>query len=274
MTPDPRVLLHRASLTEAAFYRSLFLSAPPHLAAQLGLNASSFGAASAFVALGWNIPPTNRVLNLGLIEPASEALLDQILEQYATLGINPAVPISAAAAPSALPTWLETRGWRVVDRTALFVRTAPTDVSLPPALHVEQIGSDRADVFARTLIEGFPLPAFFGEWMAATVGREGWQHYVAFDQAQPVATGVLYTVNRVGYLGWAATLEAHRGRGVQRALIQRRVNDAFNLGCDLVAVDTEEDTPDRPSVSHRNQVRAGLTVVDTRMEYQRITSDA
>ena len=49
---------------------------------------------------------------------------------------------------------------------------------------------------------------------------------------------------------------SHRGRGIQQALIARRIRDAAEAGCDWVTSTADEDTPDEPGYSIRN-LRAG-----------------
>ena len=54
-----------------------------------------------------------------------------------------------------------------------------------------------------------------------------------------------------------STLEAHRLRGAQNALIVRRVNDALALGCDLIVSETLYKLKN----SLRNFQRKGFEIV-------------
>ena len=79
-----------------------------------------------------------------------------------------------------------------------------------------------------------------------------------FDGDEPAGAGALYAAEGVAYLGFAATLAEHRGKGAQNALLATRIRRAAELGCDLVITETGERTGNRPSNSYRNILRAGF----------------
>ena len=57
----------------------------------------------------------------------------------------------------------------------------------------------------------------------------------------------------------ALTVPALRGRGCQTALLQRRIHDAHQLGCDVLVSQC------RPgSTSQNNQLRAGFEIAGTK----------
>jgi len=100
------------------------------------------------------------------------------------------------------------------------------------AFAIREVGSEevalaRADI-GEIMMDGF----------AESVGREGFHHYLAFDAGRPVAVAALVHFEDVGYLTWAATEEAHQRRGAQRALIERRVEQARALGCTQIVSQT------------------------------------
>ena len=68
--------------------------------------------------------------------------------------------------------------------------------------------------------------------------------------------GSLRISDGLAQLSGAATLPAHRRRGVQSALLRARLLDAANRGCDLAVVTTEP-----ASKSQENVQRAGFTLL-------------
>lgn len=50
------------------------------------------------------------------------------------------------------------------------------------------------------------------------------------------------TIDGVGLFGTAGVLPEYRGRGVQTALIRRRIADAPTLGCNLILAGGSYDT--------------------------------
>lgn len=98
-----------------------------------------------------------------------------------------------------------------------------------------------------------------------TLTRPDWRTYIAYVDGEPAGFGQLHMANGVGSLALAGTLKEFRGRGVQTALILRRIADAAAAGCDLIATQTGNGT-----ASQRNMERLGLRVAYTKAEfYQR-----
>lgn len=87
------------------------------------------------------------------------------------------------------------------------------------------------------------------------------------DDETPIATGVLYVQGKVGWLGWASTLPAHRRKGAHQMLLAHRLNEARRLGCTLLSTETREDTPEDPNPSYHNLLRAGFQFAYLRPHY-------
>jgi hypothetical protein len=79
--------------------------------------------------------------------------------------------------------------------------------------------------------------------------------YLAWVDGQPAAQAILHWRGEIAYLESAGTLAAFRRRGLQRALIRRRIADATKLGCRVIigGADFENE-------SRTNQMVCGLTV--------------
>jgi GNAT superfamily N-acetyltransferase len=85
--------------------------------------------------------------------------------------------------------------------------------------------------------------------------QPGWSLYLARADGRPAAGATLFLHQGVGYLADAATDPAFRGRGLQSALLRRRVRYAARAGADVVFSGAEPF-----SSSHRNMERVGLRV--------------
>jgi len=106
-------------------------------------------------------------------------------------------------------------------------------------------------VAGRQIPEAAQFKANVRPWL----GLPGWQLYLARADGRPAAVGILYLHDGVGYCADAATDPAFRGRGLQAALLRRRIADACAAGVDFVC-----SGADYLSTSHRNMERAGLRV--------------
>ncbi len=99
------------------------------------------------------------------------------------------------------------------------------------------------DLFAGVLNRGWELAEDHGRGRlyAAVIGLPDWTHYVAYLEGTAAAAAVLYRHHGVAVCVIAATIPAFRGRGLQTALITRRLDDAVAAGCDLATVETVAD---------------------------------
>ncbi len=85
-----------------------------------------------------------------------------------------------------------------------------------------------------------------------------WTCWLALARGEPPAAAALWARGDAAYLGLAATLPEHRGKGAQRALIAARILRACELGCRTIVTETGEQRDNRPSNSYRNLLRLGF----------------
>src|SRR5215212_3327084 len=107
----PAEIARIAELGEARAMADMYAALPPGLQHSLGAQCEWVGG--AVVLIMKEVPHLlfNRVIGLGLNEPASAALLDAILARFDQQGAPAAVQLSPAARPADLPGLLEARGF-------------------------------------------------------------------------------------------------------------------------------------------------------------------
>jgi hypothetical protein len=88
-------------------------------------------------------------------------------------------------------------------------------------------------------------------WLASPDRR----FYLAYVDGRPAAEAILHWRGDLAYLEAAGTRPEYRRRGLQRALVRRRIADATKLGCRLIF-----GGADFEGVSRTNQMAGGLTV--------------
>lgn len=253
---------------EGEAYADMFLAAPADFAAGMGLRVERVGSAIALITAKMDFMLFNRVIGLGVMEPATEAMVDDLVALYHQAGVqNFAVQVSPSAQPSALAAWLEARGLPRRDNWAKVFRGVEPPPPVPTDLRIDVIGPDQAGAFAAVACTAFGMPDTLQPWLVAPVGRPGWRHYLAWDGDTPVATGALFVKDRIGWLGVGSTLPSHRRRGAQGAIMARRIRDGAKLGCRWLITETGEDLPDRPNSSYRNMVRTGFELAYQRPNY-------
>ena len=214
------------------------------------------GAAALRAPQAPESPMLNRIVALGVREPATEDQLDAAMG--AMTGLRYYVTISPAAGPAELTDWLTARGFEPGWGWMQFARDVGEVWAPPTSLDLVEIGPERADVFAAVVRTAFGLPAALDAVTARTVTAEGWTCWIAYDGDEPAGAAALFVEDGDAYLGLGGTLPEHRGKGSQSALLATRIARARELGCRAVYTETGEQRPDRPSGSYRNIVRAGF----------------
>jgi hypothetical protein len=257
--------MHPAERGELEAFRDLYLAAPPGLAARV----EEVGGAVCIA-----LPETprsamfNRVLGLGLEEPATREQLDQIAGVFGPLGVEWCVALAPQAEPPELSAWLAHRGFVPGYAWAKFRRGLAEPAGPETELRVAEAkaGTD-AEAFADVFVRAYGTPELLRDWIARLPGRAGWRCFLAFDGDRPAATGALFAKDDVGWLGIAGTLPEHRRRGAQGAILAARIRAAAAEGCDVVVTETGDQVEGRPSSSYRNIERAGFEAVYVRPNY-------
>lgn len=253
---------------EAAAWWEYFAAAPGEFCAQYGLLARVFGTARLLALPALDAPFYNRVVGLGVGEAAGEAQIDEIIVCARAAGCRQLLfNVSPKARPAAVHGWLLERGaWPVAAWTKLF-RGADMPPFVPTDLRIERVGAEFADAFGWLASAVFAVPDDLQPLSAAAVGRPGWHHYLAFDGDFPVAAGAMFIQGEVGWLGFGGTLESHRRRGAQGAILTARVYDGLQMGCRWFVSETEDIVQNGPNPSYKNLLRSGFRLAYLRPNY-------
>jgi GNAT superfamily N-acetyltransferase len=162
------------------------------------------------------------------------------------------------AQPPQLHDWLEARGLPAYFEWVVWVRDAAPAPRVSADAEIVRVTRDRADAFGQAVSRVFDKSPALMPWYGALVERRGWSHYAALDADRIAAVAALYVRDGIAWLGWGGTLPEYRGRGLQSALIARRITDAIAAGARELTVETAADVPERSNPSYRNVARAGF----------------
>jgi hypothetical protein len=254
-------------LTEAAAWVDMLAAAP-----------GDWRAIGEPTPAGWLLSmPTadimlfNRLVGCGVDCAVSREVVDAAVARLRAAGVrNYAVQLSPAAQPVAIREWLAEAGLKLRDRWTKVYRGAEPAAAVTTAFRTAPVALEQAATFGEVVAAGFGMPPLFRPWLAATVGRPGWRHYLAWNGDAAVAGAALYVHGDAGWLGVASTLPAARGGGAQSALMARRIEDGRALGCRWFVTETGEETPARPNPSFRNMMRAGFRVAYHRENFMSV----
>ena len=234
------------------------------------------GAAVRRVAGGFAVycgknSPITQAVGMGLDGPVSTEELSRLEEFYRTRG----EPVRVETCPLADTSFIELfgqRGYRVTEFSNVMARPVSDDETCPEppeGVTIEKIGKDQIDVWTLTVSEGFadkfPVSQELLEVMKMFASGPKTECYLARVDGKIAGGGTLALHDGVAGLFGASTLPVARRRGVQTALLQRRLARASQAGSDL-AVSLAQPG----SISQRNIVRQGFQVLYTRVKFERV----
>lgn len=266
LTPEQFAALNEFG--EADAQANYFLSVPPEFAKPFRLEVKRIGSMWVTMIPEFDHPLYNRILGLGVGEPATESILEEAIAFLKSAGCtNYIAQISPLAQPAQLPEWLATRGFKPGRNWAKMYRGNEPAQAISTDLRVEKIGKDQADAFADVVLPAFDIPPAGRPMAKGAVGQPGWHHYLAFAGEKPASAAAMFISGEVGWYGFAGTLKAYRKRGGQGALLARLIEDGRALGCQWFVAETGEDTPEDPNPSCRNMLRSGFKLAYLRRNY-------
>jgi len=237
----------------------------------LGLAATRLGGASVLSA---RLDPSgqwSRVVGLGVTEPVTPALVDEVIGFYRAQGTPTAL---LAVAPPLLPEdWDEIRAAHGLEPARMGLKLgAPIDDLRTDArtdLRVtrldEEEAAEAAYMVARTI--GMEHPGIVA-FLASGARTPGTQVFGAWDGERLVATGSLFVHGAAASLKTGVTALTHRGRGAQSALVAARIEAARAAGAQWVGAESDQAAPGEHNPSTANLERAGLRVLYARQDWR------
>jgi GNAT superfamily N-acetyltransferase len=208
--------------------------------------------------------PANQIVGLGLYGDVSPEALDQVEEFYRSRGVPSTIVVSPMADASLLVLLAE-RKYRIAEFNSVLIRLISSNEPFtpPPGLTVEAVTAATipawAQAIARGFSEHFPVAEETFTGMPLLPGALAYLARVG-EVVAGGAAGRIIQQARIAALYGGATLPEYRRRGVQTALIARRLHDAALAGCEFAVVSTQPG-----SGSQRNMERRGFRLAYTKL---------
>jgi ribosomal protein S18 acetylase RimI-like enzyme len=213
--------------------------------------------ATAVALLSRFLPAFTRVIGL---RAGHEPHIEPLVKWYGEHGVKPTFDMVPGLYDAGLGHELTRLGFFHSGFHASLI-TEP-DVRLPVEGRADVqrvLGAAMMEQYLDAYVAGWGIAAKDHDQFKANVRpwleQPDWSLYLARVNGQPAAAATLYLHDRVGYLADATTHPSFRGRGLQLALLRRRINDASAKGCDFIS-----SGAGLLSSSHRNMERAGMRV--------------
>ena len=211
--------------------------------------------------------PFNKVVGVGFDGIPRTAELRQLEERFAAHGAPTSFEIATLAAPEVFEVLTE-HGYRLVSFENVLLRRVEgsgdlpavagidvrraeaevdvwLDLAIESALHPDTQGIPQHDTFPRSALEA-----------AERAGIDaGARLYLASVDGAPAGAGGFRVAGEFAQLTGAGTVPAFRRRGVQKALVRTRMQDAREAGCEYAIVTTQPG-----STSQANMERFGFAL--------------
>jgi hypothetical protein len=233
-----------------------------------GAFARALGAgAAAFVRPG---SPMNKIIGAGLDQPIDEPALAELERLYRERDEPVRVELCTLAHPDAGRRLTE-RGYHLLGFENVLGRAVAQASGEADGVRVERIDAARLPEWTEVLVEGFACPDETGvvvdRFALETIRQAvddstragGYCRYLARRDGQAAGAASMWLDGGVALLTGAATLARHRRRGVQSALLARRLADAAEAGADLLVMTTGGGTR-----SQHNAMRRGFSLLYAR----------
>ncbi len=219
--------------------------------------------------------PMNKVIGFGFDGTLDLRELATIEEQWAGRGEPVRIELSILSAPAVVAK-LSERGYRLHGfENVLACPITGASQPASPEIAIEIVGDDAFEEWFTIAIDSFAnmdgsgsaadpvlpreeLERLFREAMGPQ-SVEGLTRYIARLYGEPAGEAALLIDEGLALLSGSGTVPHLRGRGVQKALVARRLDDARREGCDLAVVVTAPGTR-----SQDNVMRRGFELLYTR----------
>ena len=239
-------------------------------------NARWIEVAGAYAMYDGVTSPVTQTFGLGLFETFSSAEM-KVIEDFYREFDSPVFHEVSPLADISLTALLAERDYHPMEFTSVMFHPLRRGIHLPvpvnEQIQVKQIHDGEYELFAQTSAKGWAdeLPSLadtIAELAQVVARRPGGLSFLAELDGRPVATGALCICDGVALLAGASTVPEWRRNGAQLALLDKRLNYAAELGCDLAMICALPG-----SASQRNAERNGFRIAYTRIKWQLTQKD-
>lgn len=223
----------------------------------------------------WGGPhsPLNKIAGLGFGGAIDAEMLGAVESAFGERGTPVRVELANLGDPE-IGRLLTGRGYLLTGFENVLAKSLAPGGEPPEAEGVEisRVGEGEEDAWLDTVVDGFAAPDSQGvaadeefprDVLAQVIGdlnaAADYTRYLARIGGRVAGGASLRMAQGLAQMSGAATLPAFRRRGVQSALVARRLHDAANAGCELAVVTTAPG-----SKSQQNAQKQGFDLLYTR----------
>jgi GNAT superfamily N-acetyltransferase len=257
-----RELAEQLQQAEIGFFTSRIASIGERQGNPMGVEIRHFDSATAYYIKEMPWPLFNAVKG---ITAEHLEMLEEIVDYYRSRQRSFQIEIDpSGSSPILLKKMAELGLHQHGFQSVLYGLPSAQPVQLPENVTViEVMDEEHFDTYAEVhcLASGMSLDAK-GHFINNNIGllhRAGWKLFLSYYEDQAAAVAAMHIHGKIASCALAATLPDFRRRGLQSALLQKRMDEAHVAGCELVSGQAAY-----ASSSQHNMERAGMRIAWTR----------
>jgi hypothetical protein len=251
----------RLERAERRFRRDIWSVAPPDAIDEAGVRMRWFGP--VFASVFAHLPHAGA---FNMIQGAAEAgavsggYLEEAIEWVRSWEVDYMVAVATGRPQSERAEgFLNWHGYEQGMVVKRHTRPAtPPRLSRLPGVEVQRMPHREDEAIGYLAGAGLGIPDLAEVLFIALPCLENWRCYLATLEGEFAATGSMMLDGGIATLGIDATMPWARGRGCNRALLERRLADAAVAGCELVQAFSVDVVQERPSAGTRGLRKAGF----------------
>jgi ribosomal protein S18 acetylase RimI-like enzyme len=254
---------------ESRYWSEYYNCIPSNLKNKLGLTSNIINGAFVGALSNVDILAFNRTIGFGNEYAINENNIRALIKFYQRVGVKRFfLPHSPVAGYISEIQDLSEYGFKFHNNWVKFYKKLKNQLPVQNScVKIVNASPKENHTFDKIIQEGFDWEEEAALLFSQTIGRPGWNHYFATKDDKPIAAASMYYNGHFASLAIAATLPDYRRYGAQSALITQRINDAIDMGCKYMAVETAENKPGKFSASNRNMKRFGFDLAYLRPNY-------
>lgn len=214
--------------------------------------------------------PVTQTFGLGMFEPVTDAVLDEIEGFFRERGAPTIHEVSPLAGVSVMAL-LHERGYSPVELSSVMYRPIQGDMenvlAQTEGIQVRSVGPEENAVWTETTVKGWSHLTEAAEFLRdigqINAQRENAVSFLAEREGNPIAAAALCISGGVAQMAGASTIPEGRRQGAQLALLYTRLRYAAEHGCNIAMICAEPG-----SASQRNAERHGFRIAYTRTKWQ------
>lgn len=230
----------------------------------MGVELQTFGHATAFAAKNIPGPSFNTVKGL---RAGDEQYVEEILNFYHKKDIPVLFELTPSNTTKELLTYLNKLGFYQIDFHTTLYKQLSKETYPKSRIHsdltIRTLKDNEFNLFGEIYTKGFEMPDFLAGGVAVNnkilYSNPHWTFYLATIGERPVGIGVLFEKGQIATLAAATTLPTERNKGIQSALIQKRMVEATLNENKLIVGQAKFG-----SVSQNNMERAAMKIAYTK----------